>query len=285
MGKSQYYGKGDLFSGLVRHHVGYNLPLANERGYLRNGRLRDPSGREVVEGRYEIPVYDGVGAIADGDRSIDALVKAGLISILRIRDSTPIANDDDLTERLRRKGESKDGGAILSRGIWTRVGLIEPHVDLINALGEEKFYDLFPHDFVSSDGRVPVQDNIGTRTIAVAMAPQADSRVRGYEIKNTAWGKVGFSKTVEFDGGGVRQEFALMPASARGPCLYRFNKVYGVVGLHRVYERRGGKLEVAHQNPNVTNLDELDNYSKSRNVVYSPKEKVLSERVAIAAAD
>ncbi|MBS3175638.1 hypothetical protein J4457_00175 [Candidatus Woesearchaeota archaeon] len=237
--------RNDLFSLLVRYHIEHNLPPSLPH-VTRRSKLRLPNGGLSVEGATENPYQQGLLIIADGETLADRLQKTRVI-LGGVPEFQKIAD----WESFRNYLESQDGvdGAYLMDTVNGRIA----HVVELNNNPDNteplELSDLLPDNFLSCDGNVPVS-NVGTKTRLALRLPRAYStgqeRVEALQIKRTAYLSLGIGKVTRITPEGLAEEFFFEHdpnPKSEGPFI---NKKYGIVGIHRTYERTPeGELRVA----------------------------------------
>ncbi len=216
----------ELFGWLVEYH---ERNLEECLPFIKAGRIRTPRGKTLEEG-VENEYYSGLLIIANGDTLMDRLKINGVI-IGEPERPFEFGTKERLFSYLDRQ-KASDGAYVLD-GVNKRISHVSEFNNHPDSLPEGRHLaDLLPMDFVEHRGEIFDPRTIGMKTRLASRLPQAYTNTGAYQIKRSAYGRLGMGKVTRFTADGLAEEvfFDYRPAS-NGPFV-----APGIVAVHRTYQ-------------------------------------------------
>ena len=229
-----------FFEWLVRHHTTVNLEKCLP--YIEEGRIYQ-NGQPLEEGLRENKLYPGVIIIADGKNLIQRLKQDGVAWGVQEKEYTRISDEQSLSNYLSNLSNT-DGAHIFDsvRGVATRARKIRDPLNLsydFDPYDENMLSSMLPKDFVASDESVPLTE-IGTRGVLALEIPQAYHQAHAFQIKQTAYGKLGMGKVAHFSEQGLVEEFFFR--QSENHLQNTLNPKDSIQGVYRRYAKAGNEL-------------------------------------------
>ncbi|MBI2107111.1 hypothetical protein HYT57_03940, partial [Candidatus Woesearchaeota archaeon] len=101
---------------------------------------------------------------------------------------------------------------------------------------------VLPKDFSSSDGS---NLDVGNRGLVGLAVPLGYSEAHVFQLKQTAYGKIGIGKAVHFSNQGLVEEFFFIPRE--NPLENTLDPLNAVQGVHRRYAKAGNELRMVEE--------------------------------------
>lgn len=200
--------------------------------FIVDGSLRDRKGVPIKEGK-EADVYSGVLILANGTTLIDRLQLEGVVEDKILGAFFPLTSRRDFIDYIRRsQEESSDGAYVVDshRERMLYVSEFNRNIPLPN------LFDYVSSDFFHSDHHLPDETKIGLKTKVAIKLPLGYDNVDTYQIKRSAYTKLGLGKVTHFNRQGLAEEFFFKcEPESEGPFVVPEQHI---VGVYRAYERR-----------------------------------------------
>ncbi|MBS3122127.1 hypothetical protein J4434_04545 [Candidatus Woesearchaeota archaeon] len=224
--------KEHLFPWLVYMHY---QNLMDCMPFIADGSLRDRKGLPIKEGR-EADVYSGVLILANGTTLIDRLQLDGVVEDKILGAFTPLSSRRDFMDYIKRKQEDSSDGAYVVDSHRERM----VYVSEFNSRIPINISDYVPQDFFYYESGLPEETNIGLKTKVAIRLPLRYDNVDTYQIKRSAYTKLGLGKVTHFNMQGLAEEFFFkVEPNCDGPFVVPEQPI---VGVYRTYERKDGAL-------------------------------------------
>lgn len=229
-----------FFEWMVRYHTTVNLGRC--LSHIEGGRVYQ-NGQPLEEGLTENKLYPGVIIIADGEGLIQRLKQEGVAWGVQETEHARILDEQSLSDYLDNL-QNTDGAHVFDsvRGVATRARKIRdpPHLPRdFDPYNETMLSRMLPKDFVASDSSVPLTE-IGTKGVLALEIPQAYPQAHVFQIKQTAYGRLGMGKVTHFSADGLVEEFFLAPN--QDPLQASLNPGDSIQGVYRRYAKAGDRL-------------------------------------------
>ena len=261
--------KEDIFTTLVRYHITYNLPNALE--FFDGERICDSKGNPLVEGSDKDVPHDGFLLVADGDTLTNRLQKDNIVLDQTLEDCVKVDSEEGLMQFLY-EHTNVDGAYVCNTSNDT-VRRVREFNNNIKVNPKNKL----PSNFYKSDG-VSDEENMrltGTKTSLAMKAPwdytksnysyierirnylfgkKVDKDVESFQIKRSAYGKLGMGKVTHFKHDGLHQEF-----------FFRYDKNReAIMGVHKIYDRdnKGNLINIRESRGEVLSLNKTQENSE-----------------------
>ncbi len=216
----------NLFDLLVRYHVEENL--ARCRPYMADGVLVDEEGLPFQEGSDDLPsAHKGFLIVANGDKLAERLRKDRFISEDHDGFVYLDGKEDFFSYLSEQRG--RDGAYVFNGARDSIVRVSELNNNPPSLEEDLDVYNYVPRDFVSFDGSVPPEGNLGTKTRIAIKFPHAFQNTSAYQLKRSAFGPTRMGKVTRFTRAGLEEEFFFTKQDFEGD--------EGIVGVHRRYAR------------------------------------------------
>jgi len=227
-----------LFEWLVMYHFDKNLKPRWD--YLSKENLPFAPEGEEVEGSV------GCLIIENGDTLADRLRDEGIILDRNHPKFNPVANYDSFDNYLIKNG--KKDGAFIYDSLNERIARISRLSNNTPKMSEVREYqiNLIPNDFIFNGTTEEltehdIDEHLGTKTDLAMVIPEAyttnESHVQAYQIKRTAYGRIGLGKVTHFAEGGLQREFFFDYVPTE-------NGDSELMGIYRTYHQQNGKVEL-----------------------------------------
>lgn len=223
-----------LFEWLVAYHVQKNLPACRERiseeGVYRSSRPLRPGLDEIANEE-----YTGLLIFSNGDELINRLRDVGVINDSKEPEFVPVREYMEFQRLLDEEG-GRDGAFAYNskRGLMARV------LELNNRLPSPSYEQCLPRNFVNEEGSIaPTEGVIGTKTRAAIKVSASYSNVDAFQIKRTAYNKLGMGIVTHFRNGCLEEMFYFTQAP-EGSGLPVLDPKTRIVGVYKRFSSEGG---------------------------------------------
>jgi len=226
-----------FFEWMVQHYIDKNLPKCLP--YLEEGRINQ-DGSPLQEGIDENKLYPGTLIVADGEGLIQRLEKNQMAWGIG-KNPTLVRDAADLSSYLI-SIKNPDGGHVYDsvRHLMTGVKHFRDPANLpsnFDPYNMDFLRSVLPKDFSSSDGS---NLDVGNRGLVGLAVPLGHTEAHVFQIKQTAYGKLGMGKVTHFSADGLVEEFFL--AHNEDPLQATLNPENSIQGVYRRYAKAGDRL-------------------------------------------
>jgi len=202
----------NIFDWLVKYHCERNLKECSP--YIEDGVIYHPANmkKAVKEGK-ENKAYEGILIFKNGNTLLDRLVRDRLVNSMDISKPIDVDSIDKFLNFMSNR-EEEDGVFVYesARGKMMRVSKVK---DL--AEGNTPLKSKLPSDFIFYDGvkgnnleRV-LRGELGTKTRLAMDITERYPDVNAYQIKRSAYTRLGMGKVTHFNSNGLVEEYFLKP--------------------------------------------------------------------------
>ena len=201
----------NLFWWLVDYHCQKNLQ--NCLPYIDEGVMRHPNDRSkpVAEGR-ETNAYQGILIFKNSDTFLDRLVEDQLVDPEDIDEPVTINSLEDFFQFYDERGD-EDGAFVYEseKKQIVRISKIkDPDINKI-PLSKKVPVNFVYHDNHDEYGlERTLRRNVGTKTRLAIDITEKYPDVHAFQIKRSAYGKLGMGLVTHFNTKGLREDFFLL---------------------------------------------------------------------------
>ncbi len=276
-----------LFGRVIEYHVIHNLSNVLENEIIEEGKLYFQKKKERIPVKVgeeqKLEGYNGFLLLSNGEDIIDHLRKAGVILLDGKNSFVSLKDENDLFSYLNKN--AKEEGIFIYDSASKEITRekLDSKYNLEGMISAQ----MFPDEFLSEDGYVPLLDENGKSRVGCRSSLGAQTSkgfndsdgnhhaIDGYHIKNTSYNELGLGPVVHYSKNRIGMFYFKYAPESKGPFI---DEEYKIIGMYKTYECIDGRfIKISEEAVHFNNENRLA-YNDTSELVFS-ENKLLNKNM------